>query len=184
MKAALMIVDMQKAYFNNDALEAKRVELTEACDELIICARKHDVPVVNIITKHKNDGSTWTLNMREDEQGYLFEDHEDSEVVDGLDIEDAVKVVKTRDSAFYSTGLAEMLHQQGIDTIILAGVSTHTCIFQTAADAYASDLKVILARDAIASHDPKFHDIALEMLTTEYRQPNLSNPRIIELMSK
>lgn len=170
MQTALVIVDMQKAYFRNEALEARRSELIAACNSLIERAVQANVPVFHAITKHKRDRSTWTLNMLEDGEGYLFESEKDSEVVDGLHVEGVTEVIKTRDSAFFDTTLLEELRSRNIQTIVLAGVSTHTCIFQTAADAYAHNLRVILATDAIASHDPSLHQAALDLLRQEYRQ--------------
>lgn len=183
-KLALVIIDMQKAYFNNDALEVKRETLTTACNELTANAKANDIPVFSVVTKHQKDGSTWTLNMIDDRAGYLFTGETDSEVVEGLDVTGAVTIVKTRDSAFYETELLEQLRQRDIETVVLAGVSTHTCVFQTAADAYARNIRVILARDAIASHDPGRHDSALDVLETEYRQASIANPKIAALMSK
>lgn len=179
-QTALVIVDMQKAYFRNDALEAARDELTSTCNELIDQARRRDIPVFNVVTKHARDRSTWTLNMLDDGEGYLFEDDEDVEVVDGLQIEKAIEVVKTRDSAFFDTTLYEELKQRNIETVVIAGVSTHTCIFQTAADAYAHNLRVVLAGDAIASHEPSLHQGALDLLWQEYRQPTKPSAAIFE----
>lgn len=170
-RTALVIVDMQKAYFRNDALEAKRNDLTRACNDLIDRAVRSGAPVFNVVTEHKKDRSTWTLNMLEDGEGYLFESDKDSEVVDGLRTEGTVEVVKTRDSAFFDTTLFDELRQRQIEKIVLAGVSTHTCIFQTAADAYAHNFHVSLADEAIASHDPSLHQSALDLLEQEYRQP-------------
>lgn len=177
-KVALVIVDMQKAYFRNQALEARRSALIAACNELAERAVSCGLPVFNIVTKHKKDRSTWTLNMLDDKQGYLFEGDEDSEVVDGLYVENAIKIIKTRDSAFFDTTLLDELHQRDIGTLVLAGVSTHTCIFQTAADAYAHNLRVVLAGEAIATHDPGLHQFAVDLLHQEYRQPMKQNKEI------
>ena len=40
----------------------------------------------------------------------------------------------------------------------------------SAADAYARNIHVILAEDAIASHDMAYHQSTLAMLQQEYRQ--------------
>lgn len=177
-RTALVIVDMQKAYFRNEALEVKREELTTACNQLIELAVKSGTPVFNVVTQHKKDRSTWTLNMIEDGEGYLFEDEGDSDVVEGLRTEGAVRIVKTRDSAFFDTMLFDQLRQRQVEKIVLAGVSTHTCIFQTAADAYAHNIQVVLADEAIATHDPSRHKDALGLLGQEYRQPTKSTADI------
>lgn len=181
---ALVIVDMQNAYFNNEVLEERRHELIRACNELIAGANDHAVPIFYATTLHKKDRSTWTLNMLEDGKGYLFEGEEDVDVVEGLDLRGANEIIKTRDSTFFRTSLAQELLQQKIDTIVLAGVSTHTCIFQTAADAYAHNFRVILASEAIATHDPGFHRITINLLNQEYRQRAKTNHEIISQLSQ
>lgn len=177
-QAALVIVDMQQAYFHNDALEARREQLTRACNDLIEQAGQRNIPVFNTVTKHKEDRSTWTLNMLDDGEGYLFEGTADVEVVEGLRTMGAIEIVKTRDSAFFETGLFDELRRRNVETIIIAGVSTHTCVFQTAADAYAHDLRVLLASEAIASHDPSLHQVTLDLLEREYRQAAKKNVTI------
>lgn len=169
-RTALLIVDLQNAYFNNDALQNRQATLLEKTNELIDLCLKNNLPVFAVRTEHHHDTATWTLNMLDDEQGYLFKDDKDSQNIPGLHIDQAIEVLKTRDSAFHDTTLAAMLKNHAIGTLIVCGVSTHTCIAQTAADAYARNFRVLLAEEAIASHKPEFHEVALTMLQTEYRQ--------------
>lgn len=179
---AMLIIDMQRAYFRNDELASRKNELVDRANQLIDAANHRQVPVYNVTTAHKRDRSTWTLNMLEDGEGYLFENDEDTQVVDGLSVNRAEPIVKTRDSAFFGTDLAKRLREQGVDTVIMLGVSTHGCIAQTAADAYAENFKVVLARDAIASHDMSFHEPTFRLLEQEYRQNVLSNNEVLELL--
>lgn len=179
---ALLIIDMQKAYFHNDALKQRELALVTAINELIDWARTSNRPVFNVVTHHQRDRTTWTLNMLDDDEGYLFADASDSDVVDGIKVSQATDIIKTRDSAFYGTDLADRLDTYGVDTVVLAGVSTHGCVLMTAADAYARNLRVVIASDAVATHDPRFHQPILEMLTQEYRQPYRTNRELRELM--
>ena len=169
-KTALLIIDMQKAFFNNEALEKDREKLIKNCNQLINYCKGSGAAVFNIVTEHKRDKSTWTLNMLEDGEGYLFEGDADTENLDGLEIQNSTKVIKTRDSAFHETDLAQILQDRKIANLILCGVSTHSCIMLTAADAYALNFEVIIAKDAVGSHDPGYHEPALRLLQQEYRQ--------------
>lgn len=176
---ALLVIDMQNAYFNNGALAKESRRLISACNALIDAALGQDVPVILVRTEHIRDRSTWTLNMLDDGKGYLYEGADDSKFVSGLHTERTSELIKTRDSAFYGTDLNGRLHTLGIQNLIIAGVSTHSCILFTAADAYAANFRVTLAIDAIASHDPDYHDAVLAMLKQEYRQKLLSNDQIL-----
>jgi nicotinamidase-related amidase len=181
---ALIVVDMQNAYFNNDSLAAVKPGLVAACNQLIEAFMSASLPVLLVRTQHKRDRSTWTLNMLDDGRGYLFNDQPDAAYVDGLLTDGTIEILKTRDSAFHDTNLGAILKKHAIDHIFIAGISTHSCILYTAADAYAENYRVTLAQDAIASHDPTYHDSTLAMLEQEYRQPKLSNDAIRDMISQ
>lgn len=179
-KTALLVIDMQNAYFNNSALEEHRSQLIYYCNKLITHAQQHSWPTFMVRTVHAKDTSTWTLNMLDDARGYLYDGDEDAQLVRGLKVNGTIKLPKTRDSAFYDTTLLTQLREREIERLVLCGVSTHSCIMLTAADAYAANLRVTLASDAIYSHDPRYHESTLEMLQQEYRQGLLTHDAIIE----
>lgn len=72
-----------------------------------------------------------------------------------------ISIVKRRVSAFYNTDLEAILRAQGIDTVILCGVSTAMAIDHTARDAHDRDYNVIVLKDACAAMDQTHHDAAL-----------------------
>jgi nicotinamidase-related amidase len=69
---ALLIVDLQNAYFNNGQLAEQKQKLVEKCNELIDLCHANNMPVFNVRTEHARARATWTLNMLDDKQGYLF----------------------------------------------------------------------------------------------------------------
>ena len=167
---ALVLVDLQNDYFADDALASRRDELVTRVNALVDRARRAGVLVIEVQTVHARDRSTWALNMRDDDQGMVLEGSTGAERLTGLAAPDQV-VAKTRDSAFHRTGLAALLRAKGVTELVLAGVSTESCIFQTAADAYAHDLRVVLVADATASADAVEHARTLARLRDQYRQP-------------
>lgn len=170
MSTALILIDLQNDYFNDDELERCRGDLVEATNLLVEHARAAGAPVVEVRTVHQEDRSTWALNMLEDGQGMAFEGTEGAARVDGLAEPDVV-FEKTRDSAFHGTDLATWLRERDVDEIVLAGVSTESCINATATDAYAHDFRTVLVKDATASVEWRLHDQTLERLEAQYRQP-------------
>lgn len=81
-------------------------------------------------------------------------------------------VSKTHFSAFARTGLAEQLHAQGVDTLVLAGLTTECCVASSAWDAFERDFHVFIASDACAAYEASLHEGALRAL--EMSGANLS----------
>ncbi|WP_445153487.1 isochorismatase family protein [Arthrobacter sp. Hor0625] len=69
-----------------------------------------------------------------------------------------------------------------VDTLVLAGVSTHNCIAQTAADAFAHNFRVVYADEATASENAEAATAVQEVLCREYRQQVLDVAAIEELL--
>ncbi|MCU1494490.1 MAG: hypothetical protein JWO62_2254 [Acidimicrobiaceae bacterium] len=68
-------------------------------------------------------------------------------------------VRKTRVGAFSTTDLDEQLRSRGIDTVILAGVSTSGVVLSTVRDAADRDYRVYVLADGSADHDRDVHDL-------------------------
>jgi nicotinamidase-related amidase len=75
-----------------------------------------------------------------------------------------VIVSKTHFSAFARTGLADQLHAQGIDTLVLAGLTTECCVASSAWDGFEQDFHILIAEDACAAYEEHLHSHALKAL--------------------
>jgi nicotinamidase-related amidase len=169
MTTALVVIDLQNDYFNDEELERCRDDVLARTNQLVRAARDAGAPVVEVQTVHARDKSTWALNMLDDGRGMAIEGTEGARRLDGL-LDPDVCILKTRDDAFHDTELAELLRERHVDRLVLAGVSTESCIAATATDAYARDLRVVLVADATASVEWRLHDETLERLQKQYRQ--------------
>lgn len=69
---------------------------------------------------------------------------------------------KRRFSAFFATDLALTLREQGVETVVLAGVKTNVCIRATAQDAFAHGFAVVVPREATNSNRPHLAEASLE----------------------
>ncbi|BBE24424.1 nicotinamidase [Arthrobacter sp. MN05-02] len=170
-RAALLIIDMQNAFFEDDMLADVQDSLVAACNALIDAARRGGSPVLVARTEHLPDRSTWTTSMLDDDQGFIFRGTHQAAIVDRLRVQGLETVTKTRDSAFFGTDLAERLRNHAVERLVLAGVSTHNCVAHTGADAFAHDFRVSYALDAIGSTNADYAAAMLEILSVEYRQP-------------
>lgn len=71
-------------------------------------------------------------------------------------------VLKPKHSGFYQTPLELLLKHLGSERLVLAGVSTNSCILFTANDAYMRDLEVYVPPDCVAACSNQEHESALE----------------------
>jgi nicotinamidase-related amidase len=70
-----------------------------------------------------------------------------------------IVVRKTRVGPFGSTDLHEQLQGRGIDTLVLAGISTSGVVLSTVRDAHDRDYRLIVVADLCADRDPEVHRV-------------------------
>jgi nicotinamidase-related amidase len=73
-----------------------------------------------------------------------------------------VEVRKTRVGAFSTTDLDAQLRERGIDTLLLAGVSTSGVVLSTVRDASDRDYRLFVVADATADPDPEVHGCLMD----------------------
>ena len=69
--------------------------------------------------------------------------------------------LKRRPSAFYGTGVAELLRMLRRDTILIAGGATNRGVETSVREAFNMDLQVIVVRDCCWSGDREAHEYSL-----------------------
>jgi nicotinamidase-related amidase len=72
-----------------------------------------------------------------------------------------IVVRKVRVGAFSTTDLNEQLRERGIDTLILAGVSTSGVVLSTIRDAADRDYRIYVLADACADIDSEVHEVLM-----------------------
>jgi maleamate amidohydrolase len=73
-------------------------------------------------------------------------------------------------SAFFGTGLAEALHADGIDTLLITGYSTSGCVRASALDAMQHGFVPLVVREACADRHPAPHEANLFDLQAKYAE--------------
>ena len=71
-------------------------------------------------------------------------------------------VLKPKHSAFYQTPLELLLKHFGTERLILAGISSNSCVLFTAHDAYMRDLQLAIPEDCIAACSEMEHASAVD----------------------
>jgi nicotinamidase-related amidase len=69
--------------------------------------------------------------------------------------------------AFYQTDLELILHNRGIDTLFVAGVTTEVCVSTTVREANDRGLRCIVLADCCASYFVEFHKAGLAMIKAQ-----------------
>jgi len=62
-------------------------------------------------------------------------------------------IEKNRPSSFYSTRLESYLRSQGIENVVVCGVTTNICVETTVRDASQRDFRTFVVRDAVGEVD-------------------------------
>lgn len=173
-RPALLIVDLVTAYLTEgsplfmesaaDAL-ASNVRLAEA-------ARAAGVPVVYTNVRYKPDGSDGGVFYRKAPVLKAFVEGSPLGAFPDEILPQAGERVFTKQypSAFFGTGLAEALHADGIDTLLITGYSTSGCVRASALDAMQYGFVPLVVREACADRHEGPHEANLFDLQAKYAE--------------
>ncbi|WP_367127288.1 isochorismatase family cysteine hydrolase [Saccharothrix sp. HUAS TT1] len=135
MKAALLIVDVQEVLI---PLVRRGPELADRIAVLARRARRAGAPVI-ALQQIGPSGTTFDPAS----PGTRLSPRLGLESIDEV-------VRKTATDAFYRTGLAALLAERDVDTVVLTGVATDYCVDATARSALSHGLDVVLVGDGHA----------------------------------
>ncbi len=173
-RPALIVIDMQNGFCSPDGFMARiglayepSAEVIGPISRLRASARKAEIPIYFTRYSLNEDYSDGGLLMEFfpaiDGTGGLVRGSWDAAVVEELTPADGEVVLdKTRYSAFYDTDLEERLAAEGVDSLIVCGVTTNICVESTVRDAFFRDIRPIVPEDGTAAVTPELHEGALE----------------------
>lgn len=174
-KPALLVIDMLEDFVNGPLGNERSRAIVPAVAEAVDCARKAGIPVIFCCDSHIA-GVDKELELWGD---HAIEGTPGAAVIPEMKVSDADFVVpKRRYSGFFQTGLDLLLRELGADTVILAGLYTNMCVRHTAADAYQSGYKVVLAKDAVCSMTEEEYETGIAYFETCYGALILSNEEL------
>lgn len=160
---ALIVVDLLVDFFDpklwpESPLPGMRTGLVEGLQPALAWFRKRGRPVIWVRQAFAPDLSDAFPHMRRTGRVYTIRGTAGAEFLPELDVRaDEAVIRKTRFSAFFGTGLAELLAERGCESVVLAGITTSWCIRSTATDAYQHDLDVCLLRDCLGGFSREDH---------------------------
>jgi maleamate amidohydrolase len=169
---ALVVIDLVRAYTEPDGPFAlpEPAPAVAATASLVDAARSAGFPVVWTVVRYTSGLADSGLFVRKVPALAAFA--EDAEGGWGeltlKPVAGEPVVAKQYASAFFGTSLAATLHTAGVDTLVIAGVSTSGCVRATATDALNHGFRPQVVRDACADRTRELHDANLADLDAKY----------------
>ena len=145
-------------------------------------ARGQDIPVIHVVTQYRDAdeirlNAFWRTraedphNPRKNVMAHNIIGMPGTEVMPGLmDAKrDWLVNTKKRYNCFVATDLELLLRSHGINTLIVTGVNTNSCVLSTVTAACSMDYAVIVASDCVDTMDAhELHDAALLCIRTAF----------------
>lgn len=143
MKAALLVIDVQKEFFAKSPAAAKSLSDAVGCiNAALDLFRAKQWPV--LVIQHKN------------EETGLVPGADGFELPETLRVEASDRrIVKTYGNSFAHTSLLDELRAMAVDTVIITGYCAEQCVLSTYRGAKDLDLRPIMLRGALASGQPE-----------------------------
>ncbi len=174
-KPVLLIVDFVQAYLAVDSpLYAGVEDAHVAAIRLLQAARAASMTIVHTNVEYQPGGRDGGVFFRKVPALVCFERGANSKwaaFARGLEpVAGETVITKQYASAFFATPLASMLAALGVDTVIIAGVSTSGCVRATAVDCCQHGFIPLVVREAVGDRAPGPHESNLFDLQAKYAE--------------
>ena len=172
-RPALLMIDFARAYFDPGeplyGAEGCAAALAHAIP-LADAAREAGAPVVFTAVKYAPGGADGGAFYAKVPALACFDAGRDSQkLADGLEVRKGdLLITKQYPSAFFATALASELRWRGVDTVLLAGVTTSGCVRASCVDAISHGFVTIVVSDAVGDRDPGPHEANLFDMGAKY----------------
>ena len=175
---ALLVIDLQKEFFTDDIGECfdEMQSMLPRAARLIELAREIGCKVIHTRESYQPDLSDVHAYRRSlnyvGEPGPLGRfcilgepGHDFVDLVKPLPDEPVID--KASFGAFYNSGLDDLLRRNGIDHIIICGVTTQCCVHSTLREAVDRGYWCLTIADCCAASDSGMHEAALKLIAGE-----------------
>lgn len=200
-RTAAIAIDMHRGHLDPSVatlpLPAERCgPVIKRAAALLAGLRERSVRVAHVVTEYRDSGEIaanpfWKaahddpVKARRGILGHNLAGSPGAEIIpDLLDPGDLVVRGKKRYSSFRGTDLECLLRRLGVDTVILAGINTTTCVLCAAFEATNLDFRVVIASEAVDSMDgEEMHRFALRLMAAATGWP-LANDEIFQALDR
>ena len=187
VRAAVVAIDLHRGHLDMKvatmpAAPDVAARVLEANRSLLDWSRTQGIPVIHLVTRYRNAdeirlNAFWRTraedpdNPRKNVMKHNIIGMPGCQVMPGLLDEKSDWVVdsKKRYNCFVATDLELLLRSHGINTLIITGVNTNSCVLSTVTAACSMDYAVVVPSDCVATMDmPELHDAALLCIRTAF----------------
>lgn len=168
---ALVMIDFAQAYFQPDSpLFANCPDVIARARTLLQWARARKMLVCHTRVEYRPDGLDGGVFFRKVPALKVFcTGNALGEVVPELaPLADEPMITKQYASAFFGTSLASTLRAQGVDCVLLAGMSTSGCVRASGVDALQHGFIPVVVADACGDRHAQPHEASLFDLDAKY----------------
>lgn len=163
-KPALLIIDMVRDNLDPDhpfPITQFALKIVPAINRLSDTFRKQGWPVIFSTDAFHEQDFIFTGRMKP----HSIAGTPGAKIAEQLDYkpETDVWLPKPRFSAFFRTGLFELLHKQKVTLCAVAGIATNFCVLTTIMDALCCDFKAVLLEDCTAASSENIHEGVLAL---------------------
>jgi nicotinamidase-related amidase len=169
-RPALLIVDVIKGFTDPSCpLGSEASSVVDANRELMERFHQHNYPVYLTTVVYDSDEQAPVFRARVPALNILSRGSRWCDIDARLPLLPSdIIVEKTHASAFHETGLAEQLRTKGVDSLVIAGLTTSGCVRATAVDGLQHNFKVVVPEEATGDRDDKAHSANLYDLNAKY----------------
>lgn len=170
---ALIVVDFVGAYLvKGSPLYAGVEKARDNAALLLRSAREAAIPITHTRVAYAEDYSDGGIFIKKVQALRIFAEGGDP-VLQAFDPALLPRpgenvITKQYASAFFGTSLSSTLRVQGVDTLLITGVSTSGCIRATAIDACQHGFIPVVVADAVGDRDRKIHEANLFDIGAKY----------------
>ena len=175
VRPALLVIDFVQAYLAEQSpLYADVGNARNAAVTLLGAARRSGIKIIHTCVEYEPGGANGGVFFRKVPALRCFERGRHPEwcaFAQGLEPLPGETVIKKQyASAFFATSLSSELTAFGIDTVLIAGVSTSGCIRASAVDCCQYGFVPIVVRDAVGDRASGPHEANLFDLQAKYAE--------------
>lgn len=163
---ALLLVDLIKGFTDpSNPLGSDTTDVVNINAQLLTAFRTRALPVVFTTVAYENEGQARVFRARLPALETLRAGTAAVEVDDRLTPRaDEPVIVKHYASAFFDTPLARMLRKSGVDSLVIAGLTTSGCVRASVIDGLQHEYPVWVPKEGVgdrnhAAHEANLHDM-------------------------